>query len=279
VLVYIDESGHPRPGDPTQRPVLLAVCIKEADVGHLFRSLFALQRTTLEGMTLTKEEEEGKASVFMNRHAVTKHIKKRAYAEGFFEMVADADITVFAMVMERPDKAPYEGPELLQCHHRYLFDRVERFMAEEHPNNMALPIYDALDPGSTRIFAASFNSFMSKSNAGRAMQHIVPSPLFVDSALTPGIQIADRFAYALRLHEENELHKQGIVGDPYLATIKRYAKTVWAKTKNYDRGDGFIIHGISRISSAKFDYDLPASMGSGGEQDPEAGIEPLEVTG
>jgi len=277
VLVFIDESGHPRPGDPTTKPVLLAACIRETDAGHLFRSLFALQRTTLEGMgPLTKAEEEGKASVFMNRHAITNHVQKRAYAEGFFDMVNDAEVTVFAMVMERPDKPPYEGPELLQCHHRWLFDRIERFMAEEHPSHMALPIYDALDPGSTRIFAASFNSFMSKSNAGRAMQHIVPSPLFVDSALTPGIQIADRFAYVLRLHEENQLQRQGIIGDAYLATIKRYARIVWSKTREYDRGDGFIIHGISRIAAAKFDYELPAVMAGGQIEDAEAGLEPVE---
>lgn len=276
MLVFIDESGHPRPGDPTRKPVLLAACIKEADAGHLFRSLFALQRTTLEGMTLTREEEEGKAKDFMNRHAITKHMQKRAYAEGFFEMLNDVDLTVFAMVMERPDRAPYEGPELLQCQHRYLLDRIERFMAEEHPNHMALPIYDNLDPTQTRIFAASFNSFMSKSNAGRAMQHIVPSPLFVDSALTPGIQVADRFAYVLRLYEENQLQRQGIVGDAYLATIKRYAKVVWPKTKNYDRGDGFIIHGISRIAASKFDYELPASMAAGQVEDDEATLEPAE---
>jgi hypothetical protein len=277
MLVFIDESGHPRPGDPTTKPVLLAACIKEEDAGYLFRSLFALQRTTLAGMNLTREEEEGKAKDFMNRHAITKHVKKRAYAEGFFEMLGDIDLTVFAIVMERPEKAPYEGPELLQCHHRYLLDRIERFMDEEHPTYMALPIYDALDPGSTRIFAASFNSFMSKSNAGRAMQHIVPSPLFVDSALTPGIQIADRFAYVLRLYEENQLQKQGIVGDAYLATIKRYAKIVWPKTKNYDRGDGFIIHGISRITASKFDYELPASMAAGQvDEGDEAGVEAVE---
>jgi len=271
VLVFIDESGHPRPKDPTTRPVLLAACIKESDAGHLFRSLFALQRSTLAGVVLNKDEQEGKAKEFMNRYAITKHVAKRAYAEGFFDMVNDLDLTVFGIVMEKPDKAPYEGPELLQCHHRYLFDRVERFMSEEHPNHMALPIYDALDPGSTRIFAAGFNSFMSKSNAGRAMQHIVPSPLFVDSALTPGIQIADRFAYALRIYEENQLQRQGIVGDAYLATMKRYAKIVWSKTKNYDRGDGLTIYGISRINASRFDYELPAFLSASDEA--EVGVE------
>jgi hypothetical protein len=41
--------------------------------------------------------------------------------------------------------------------------------------------------------------------------------------------------------------------------MKRYAKIVWSKTRNYDRVDGFIIHGISRIGTSKFDYSLPAA--------------------
>ncbi|MBA3432909.1 MAG: hypothetical protein H0U08_02320 [Actinobacteria bacterium] len=98
----------------------------------------------------------------------------------------------------------------------------------------------------------------------------------MDSGLTPGIQIADRFAYVLRLYEENQLQRQRIIGDAYLATINRYAKIVWSKTKNYDRGDGFTIHGISRIAATKFDYELPAAMAAGQVEDDEPGVEPVE---
>ena len=108
------------------------------------------------------------------------------------------------------------------------------------------------------------------------MQHIVPSPLFVDSSLTPGIQIADRFAYVLRLYEENQLQRQGVIGDAYLATIKRYAKVVWPKTKNYDRGDGFIFHGISRLRATRFDYELPPALAAAQGEDEEAALEAAE---
>ena len=58
----------------------------------------------------------------------------------------------------------------------------------------------------------------------------------------------------------NELHKAGIVVDPYLGTMKRYAKVVWSKTRDYDDGDGFTIYGITRMSAAKFDYSLPGAL-------------------
>jgi len=49
------------------------------------------------------------------------------------------------------------------------------------------------------------------------------------------------------------------------------------KTRDYDRGDGFIIHGISRISASKFDYELPAAMASAGiVEDDEIGVEAVE---
>jgi hypothetical protein len=68
------------------------------------------------------------------------------------------------------------------------------------------------------------------------------------------------------------------VRPPRLPTIKRYSKIVWSKTKNFDRGDGFIIHGISRVSASKFDYELPQRMTSGvrdGNEE-EAVTEPAE---
>jgi hypothetical protein len=53
--------------------------------------------------------------------------------------------------------------------------------------------------------------------------------------------------------------------------MKRYAKIVWSKTKNYDRGDGLSIYGISRINASRSDYELPTFLSSGDEA--EIGVE------
>ena len=39
MIAYIDESDHPRQSDPTSRPVLLAVCIKDEDVGTIVQKI------------------------------------------------------------------------------------------------------------------------------------------------------------------------------------------------------------------------------------------------
>lgn len=93
-------------------------------------------------------------------------------------------------------------------------------MEREHPDDLALLIYDSLDPGNAGKFAASLDTYMER-GGGRNLKRVVPSALFCDSEFTPGIQVADRFAYVVRINEEKELYKQQVIGDPYLSTIKR----------------------------------------------------------
>jgi hypothetical protein len=257
VLVFIDESGHPRPRDSVERPVILAVCIKESDTARLGRAIFGMERNLLGKMSLDKAEQEGKATTFLNRRALTRHAAKREFAESFFELLRDFDLAVFAVVMERPDTDPYSGAGLLQAQYRWLLERIDRYMEDEHPKHMALPIFDALDPKQTRTFSDCFGAFMARSQAGRAMQHVVPMPLFVDSALTPGIQIADRFAYVIRLYYEHSLSQTHGLSDPYFRTVQRYAQIVRSKTRDYEHEDGYTHFGIATMDKAKFDYKLP----------------------
>lgn len=132
-------------------------------------------------------------------------------------------------------------------------------MEREHPDDLALLVYDNLDPGSAANFAASLDNFFER-GGGKSLTHIVPSALFSDSEFTPGIQVADRSAYAVRINEEKVLFQQAVVSDPYLSTMKRYAALIRNKTRNYELPEkeaGFTSYGISTISAEKLNYDGP----------------------
>ena len=93
----------------------------------------------------------------------------------------------------------------------------------------------------------------------------MPSVLFSDSEFAAGLQVADRFAYVLRLNEQEELYRKSTLSDPYFSTIKRYAGMVWSKNQDYDLPDvaeGFICCGISTITAEKFDYGPPSEWSS-----------------
>ncbi len=42
MLVFIDESGYPRPTDSTNNPVLLGVCIHENDIKPITNQIYKL---------------------------------------------------------------------------------------------------------------------------------------------------------------------------------------------------------------------------------------------
>lgn len=270
MLIFIDESGHPKPTDASTRPVILAVCLKEGAAGQLMKTMFSLRKSLLSGLPLTKDEREGKATALLNRYSLTKVAAKREYAESLFEFLRDFELTVFAVVMERPPRELYQGPEFLQRQFRWLLQRIDRFMEREDPNGFAIPIFDGQDPSSNRNFSESFTGFLVRTDVGRAMKHVVPSPLFVDSSLTFGIQVADLFAYVIRLNHEHSLYQTPSVKDPYLSAIKRYAIIIRQKTLNFELDDGMTWYGITTMDANKFFYSKPESNQEIGASEAEA---------
>ena len=43
MLVFVDESGHPKPKDSTKNPVLLGVCFNEQQIKSLTNSIYKLK--------------------------------------------------------------------------------------------------------------------------------------------------------------------------------------------------------------------------------------------
>jgi hypothetical protein len=238
----------------------LAVCIKESDAGTLIRRLFAFRRDLLGKMTLSRAEQELKATELLSRGPLRKNAAKREFVETLFEYLRDFPITIFAIVMERPTEKPYRGPEVLQRQYWWLLERVNRCLATDYPGQMAIPIFDGQDPTSNRMLSDSFTSFMARTAIGQAMNRIVPTLLFTDSSLTPGLQIADLCAYVLRVHHEEELFRTRDVTDPHLSAIKRYARIIKEKTVDYEhqRLDGTPVtdYGIRNMAADKFIYKL-----------------------
>jgi hypothetical protein len=76
--------------------------------------------------------------------------------------------------------------------------------------------------------------------------------------LNPGIQVADWFAYVVRLNHEYELWRappRQLVRDEYLLTISRYARIIRSKTVDFERADGSVHYGIATMDASKFEYE------------------------
>ena len=257
LFVYIDESGHPHPNDHP-RPVDVGVCLKREDVRHIAGALHRFSedfRASIGGSaTLRRDEREGKATAFLSRKAILgRWPAKRVYADSVMDLIRNLDVTIFAMVMERPDRPIYRGDDFLQTQHRWILERVDTLIERKETGRMATVVFDGRSPSENIRLDKCFSSFFFRTAEGRAMTRIVPGVLFVDSEITPGIKLADFCAYILRVYYEQGLDRQEPRGDPYLATIKRYADIIRQKTFDWDE-DGVRFWGIRTMGKDHFRY-------------------------
>ena len=245
MLVFIDESGHPHPNDPTSRPVVTAVCISDRDARAISGRVHSLKRDNL-----GNERMELKAKNLINRRTFRRKPDYQQFLEEFFSAILNLPVTIFAAIMERPFLIPSGASNILPNRFRYLVQRVE-LLAEER-NEMATLMFD----GQPNLYGGvgwQFNSFLYRSEEGRACGHITDAPSFVDSRSSAGIQIADLTASVVRLFQEAELFRTGPPAtDQFLFAIRRWYRIIEQKTRNdLTSHDGYARAGLHLMSSGE----------------------------
>lgn len=66
MLVFIDESGYPRPTDSTKNPILLGVCIHENDIKPITNQIYKLKET------IYGKQDEIKSTKLIREATITK---------------------------------------------------------------------------------------------------------------------------------------------------------------------------------------------------------------
>jgi hypothetical protein len=255
MLFYIDESGHPHPHDAATRPVIVAVGIPIERSRELARSMHSLKR----GLSLATDpwlEEKYKAHAIFNHRTRRRQPVKWQYLEGVINIAVSFPVVTFSIVMERPIAALMSGPGLLPYHWHCLLHRINSYLAAAGSGRSGLLIMDSQDGKSDALLSVQISNFLFRSEVGRRLTHIVETPLFVNSAITPGIQIADLFAAGFRQHHE-WVDGDG-VDDAYGQAIQGMYRAM--RQTIYDHHDAF-----GRIWYGE--YLLPAErmIASGGE--------------
>lgn len=239
MLAFFDESGQPHPKDSSTRPVCVAVCIREEEARFISGRLHSLKRH-LTG----KEDVEFKAKRLLNRGTFRRIPEKRELVEAFFDLLRNLPITVFAIIMERPEGTPVTETNYLPNQFRYLLQRCDLLVQET--KDMITILFDG-DCQSHGGLSLKFNSFLYRSNEGRSMNTVTDAPFFVDSRVTCGIQIADMASGTIRLYEENKLYQGVPTGDSFLSAIRRYYLILEEKTKDQETAEGYQRPGFYRM--------------------------------
>ena len=239
MLVYLDESGHPHPNDPSRRPVIVAACIQERDARRVAGRLHGLKRDVL-----GKERMEMKGVRLLNRSTFRRRPDSVAFVEEFFSALLNLPIVVFAMIMERPALAPDPNDMKLPDQFRFLTQRVQ--LLAESKDEMATLLFDGA-AGQLGGLSFKFGGFLYRSEEGRACTNITDTPFFGDSKASAGVQIADMIASVIRQYEEAELYRSVPAGDTFLLAIRRYYRIIEQKTVDQTSHDGYSRPGLHRM--------------------------------
>ena len=187
---------------------------------------------------------EVKGVRLLNRRTFRRRPENVAFVEEFFSVLLNLPITVFAMVMEKPEVAPDPEDMMLPDQFRFLIQRVQ-LLAEEQ-EEMATLLFDG-DAGQFGGLTNKFSAFLYRSEEGRASTKITDTPFFGDSKTSAGIQIADMVASAIRQYEEAELYRRPPMNDPFLLAIRRYYRIIEQKTIDQTSHDGYQRPGLYRL--------------------------------
>jgi len=234
LFAFIDENGHPHPNDSATRPVLAAVCLEVEYLRRLNTDIYRLKRNLL---GKDQFELEAKANKLINRGTFRRRPEKWEFVESFFEMCRNFPMTIFSVVMERPNSSPSTDRNFLPMPFRYILYRINKLTELESPGELAAVMFDGDGSQYNRI-SERFSNWLFRSDGGRSCVHLADNPFFVDSRLTPGIQVADMVAGVIRIYQENELNRHIPQGDPFLSAIARYYRIIEQKTRDLPSPSG-----------------------------------------
>ncbi len=121
---------------------------------------------------------------------------KTLLSQLFFSQIASHYMRAFAVVVDKRELLPHMDSSLMHKKaYELLLERIEHFLAENHPNQRGLMVMDDTQKQLNHAVAMKHAFFLREGNANLSFRHIVEYPFFTDSKLSNGVQLADLCAY------------------------------------------------------------------------------------
>jgi len=244
MLIFIDESGQPRPNDPSPFSVLSAIALKAEHSRNFSREIFNLKK-------IFKGIDDAYVWEIKGRKLLgPKYIspRKREFTEEIFALCRECKVKTFASIMERPKDHLLDlelDPHIHELY-KYLMRRINKYVLEEYQDRRAIFLFDAQDDKSNERLAKRFTNFLFKSKKGWEYLNILDTPFFVNSKMTPGIQVADLFAYIIN----KRFQRKGI--DP-IEKFYKEIKDLQFEWENEEKG--YVLRGIKFIQKEAIGKD------------------------
>jgi hypothetical protein len=117
-------------------------------------------------------------------------------ADTFYSQLAPRHMQLFSVVVDKRKLHGHVTPDIMfKKAFEFLLERIELFLKEFHSKHQGLIVIDDTGRKSNRSLAMKHALFQREGNQVMRFHHIVEYPMFTDSALSNGIQLADLCGY------------------------------------------------------------------------------------
>jgi len=249
LLAFVDESGKPHPSDPSIYSTICALCLPEQHSRAFNQALYDIVKEVYpEDDPLAKEI---KAEKYLARKPFEYSAQRRQVVRRIAELVEGTPLSFFSVQMKRPVAAPNWQKTTLTPSFRLLTERIELHMREHEPDGFAKMLFDERDPGADAADSRSFRSFISGTAEGQSWSHVLDTPFFVSSTITPGIQVVDLLAGATRHYLILRDAHAGFTSDweNEISALQALART---KTRDFEMA-GYAYYGMYFMPERYFD--------------------------
>ncbi|MBI3313747.1 MAG: DUF3800 domain-containing protein [Candidatus Omnitrophica bacterium] len=202
MLFFLDESWQTSNDEKRQAGVLSAISIKSHDFNKCSTDIFNIKVKHI-GYDAAKLELKGRGILkpYFFKQLQEKGIEsvQLNLAEAILKYTASMKAATFASIV-------YDKQELnLSCAEEdrlerpffFLFERINQFMNENHPELIAKLIFDDRGLETNQRISKAVSNFFHKSRTGQSFDKILKVPFFAMSNDNVGIQLADISAYIL----------------------------------------------------------------------------------
>ena len=163
---------------------------------HLFRrtgTRYDLAKCEVKSVWLRLPELRAKESPFLNE-LIDKD--RARLADAFYAQLVPMRMHLFSVVVDKRKLLGYVDQDILfKKAYEILLERIEHYLWEFHPKHQGVIVIDDSGRKENRSLAMKHAFIQREGNQVMRFHHIVEYPMFTDSALSNGIQLADLCGY------------------------------------------------------------------------------------
>jgi len=204
LLAFIDESALMHKNDDSPFYVLAAVCFHEWEIAKVDKKIFHAKQKFA---ALKYKSHERKDMAIAMEIKAKKLITPRSiglsynreFLDELFQVVVNSKAKILRIVGERPDFDVTFEKGKLKPHYTQLIRLLEKAAGEHNVKNISV-VFDNINDGDALETSKQFSNLIHKAGHGPNLpyEHITAWPLFVNSEVVAGIQIADIVAGLIR---------------------------------------------------------------------------------